>query len=118
MLREQAKILASLLAVLDLLMVASLYFYVVPRSHPQNVHSAFSSWFFLCTPCVFLLALYHSGAYRSFRVSALREEAWLLARAVVVGGAVMLAISWFTPQGLPERAELALFLLLLFAALC
>src|SRR5690242_21836243 len=118
MLREQARILSSLLAVLDLLTVASSHLYVVQRSHPNTAPGAFSSWFFLCTPCVFLLVLYYSGAYGSFRVTALREEAWLLARAVVVGGAVVLGLSWFTPQGLPQRAELAVFLPLLFGVLC
>ncbi len=118
MLREQAKILSSLLALLDLLTVAIAHFYVCMLFHPQNSYNTLFSLPFLSTPCVFVLALYHAGAYRSFRVSVLREEALLIARAALAGSALMLGISWLTPDGLPERSELAAFLPLVFAALC
>src|SRR6185312_5001206 len=118
MLREQAKIMSSLLAVLDLLIVATVHMYVGQHFHPRNVQDMFSSLSFLYTPCVFFLVLYHSGAYRSFRVSALREEVLLLARALLIGGAFLLGISWSTPQSVPQRTEFAVFLILLYTALC
>src|SRR5262245_53083396 len=109
MLREQAKILSGLLALFDLVTVAIAHFYVYAFFHPQNSHDPLFSLCFLSTPCVFVLTLYHAGAYRSFRVSVLREEALLIVRAVLAGGALMLGISWITPEGLPERAALAAF---------
>jgi exopolysaccharide biosynthesis polyprenyl glycosylphosphotransferase len=118
MLREQAKVLGSLLAVLDVLTVAGINLYVTLTFHPQNPYDLLSISLFLSGPCVFLLALYHFGAYRSFRVSVLQEEVLLIAHAVLLGGAGILGISWFTPQGLPGRTELAVLLIFVFAALC
>jgi len=118
MLREQAKILSSLLAALDLLAAVSAQLYVNMLFHPRNSYSTLPGLSFLFSTCVFVFALYYAGAYRSFRVSALHDEALLIGRAVLMGGALMLGISWFTPQGLPERAELAAFLPLIFTALC
>lgn len=73
---------------------------------------------FLATPFFFWVALYSLGVYRSFRLSGLMEEMWLLAQGVILGVAVLLVFGWFTRQPQPSRARLMVFLALSFLWLC
>jgi len=118
MLRERAKFLGSLLAVFDLVIVAVIELYVILTFDPQSAYDILSTPSFLAAPWVFLLALHNFGAYRSFRVSALGEEALLIVRSVMVGGAGMVVVAWLTPHGLPERPVLMVLLVFVFVALC
>src|SRR5882762_7193558 len=117
MLRERARFLGSLLAVFDLVIVAVIELYVTLTFDPQSAYDILSTPSFLAAPWVFLIALHNFGAYRSFRVSALREEALLIIRSVIVGGAGMVVVAGLTPHSLPERPELMVLLVFVFGAL-
>lgn len=59
-------------------------------------------------------ALYGLGAYRSFRLGGMAEEAGLIAKAVAVTGTGLLLFSWLRHLPAPPRTELVLFLAMTF----
>lgn len=112
MLREFAKLLGRVLAAIDFLTVALAYV-CAARLIGATASSRDLLWTPMAAvaPAVFVSTLWALGAYRSFRVSALLEEALLVARAVLVAGACLLALSWLLRRDLP-RSGTILFLAL------
>jgi exopolysaccharide biosynthesis polyprenyl glycosylphosphotransferase len=118
MLRERAKLLERALMAFDLGTAAAAFLVAARIAWPEaRVRELVGSPQFLVTPCLLLAALHWLGAYRSFRVSALREEFRLIFAALLLSGAGRLVAAWVAQHDLPARTELFLFLLLLLVVL-